>query len=269
MRVQDYVETKEVDTKSCDMGQNLSIGKPKISLTWILREQQQQTTKKSSVTSKKARRHSKERLFNEKYVSGDNLNEFQIDKCKTTETNANLYRKCNQNHRKHNNEKPKKIFAPQGDKSDLLLNNNNIIMTNISSGSSGKEKIISLKNTYSEPSLYTTLSEPATSKKHRHRRRRERYRSQRYGYEIKNVDEFLTTCSLSKPGNIPMVLSSSCILYQTRSGGYQNEISLPLGMIVNAVFKNQHWLYVQTPHAEEGYIPYSVCLPLGILPQKR
>lgn len=40
-------------------------------------------------------------------------------------------------------------------------------------------------------------------------------------------------------------------------------------MVVNAVFKNQNWLYVQTPHAEEGYVGYASCLPLGILPQAR
>lgn len=76
-------------------------------------------------------------------------------------------------------------------------------------------------------------------------------------------------CSLSSPGNIPVVLSSSSTLYQTRPGGYQIEVPLPLGMVVNAVFKNQNWLYVQTPHAEEGYVGYATCLPLGILPQAR
>lgn len=74
--------------------------------------------------------------------------------------------------------------------------------------------------------------------------------------------------SLEKPANIPVVLAFPCVLYQTRIGGYQEEISLPLGMVVNAVFKNQTWLYVQTPHAEEGYVNYSSCLPLGILPPK-
>lgn len=37
-------------------------------------------------------------------------------------------------------------------------------------------------------------------------------------------------------------------------------------MVVNAVFKNQNWLYVQTPHGEEGYVSYAACLPLGIIP---
>lgn len=69
---------------------------------------------------------------------------------------------------------------------------------------------------------------------------------------------------MEKPANIPVVLASPSILYQTRTGGYQAEINLPLGMVVNAVFKNQNWLYAQTPHAEEGYVSYAACLPLGI-----
>lgn len=64
------------------------------------------------------------------------------------------------------------------------------------------------------------------------------------------------------------MLAFPSVLYQTRIGGYQEEISLPLGMVVNAVFKNQSWLYVQTPHAEEGYVSYKACLPLGILPPR-
>lgn len=64
-----------------------------------------------------------------------------------------------------------------------------------------------------------------------------------------------------------MVLCTGCLLYQTQlDDHYQTEVALPLGMVVNAVFKNEQWLYVQTPHAEEGYIPYGSCLPLGIVP---
>ncbi|XP_075163299.1 uncharacterized protein LOC142235935 [Haematobia irritans] len=123
----------------------------------------------------------------------------------------------------------------------------------------------SLKSgSYSEPSLIAASE--GNARRHRHRKRRDRNRPPKFGYDIKNVDEFLTKCSLATPANIPMVLSTSCILYQTRPGGYQTEISLPLGMVVNAVFKNQNWLYVQTPHAEEGYVNYTTCLPLGILP---
>lgn len=57
------------------------------------------------------------------------------------------------------------------------------------------------------------------------------------------------------------------MLYQTQFEGYQDEIPLPLGMVVNAVFKKESWLYVQTPHGEEGYVTYAACLPLGIIPQ--
>ncbi|CAH1403390.1 unnamed protein product [Nezara viridula] len=89
---------------------------------------------------------------------------------------------------------------------------------------------------------------------------------QRFGYQITDLDAFLTKASIETPGNIPVVLSTPCLLYQTQAGGYQEEVSLPLGMVVNAVFKNQAWLYVQTPHGEEGYVRYASCLPLGILP---
>ncbi|XP_022217654.2 uncharacterized protein LOC111070916 [Drosophila obscura] len=134
----------------------------------------------------------------------------------------------------------------------------------------------SLKCTYSEPSLVAASevgcgvpggAAPQQQRRHRHRKRRDRNRVQRFGYEIHNVDEFLSRCSLATPGNIPVVLATASTLYQTRPGGYQLEIPLPLGMVVNAVFKNQNWLYVQTPHAEEGYVGYACCLPLGILPQ--
>ncbi|KAH8406824.1 hypothetical protein KR222_004620, partial [Zaprionus bogoriensis] len=131
-----------------------------------------------------------------------------------------------------------------------------------------------LKCTYSEPSLVAVSegggcgapSQQQRRHRHRKRRERERHRVQRFGYEIHNVDEFLSRCSLAAPGNIPVVLATASTLYQTRPGGYQLEIPLPLGMVVNAVFKNQNWLYVQTPHAEEGYVGYACCLPLGILP---
>ncbi|XP_016972640.1 uncharacterized protein LOC108039956 isoform X2 [Drosophila rhopaloa] len=139
----------------------------------------------------------------------------------------------------------------------------------------------SLKCTsYSEPSLVAAsegggvggsgggAAAPQQQRRHRHRKRRDRNRVQRFGYEIHNVDEFLSRCSLAAPGNIPVVLATASTLYQTRPGGYQLEIPLPLGMVVNAVFKNQNWLYVQTPHAEEGYVGYACCLPLGILPQQ-
>ncbi|XP_011182773.3 uncharacterized protein LOC105212472 [Zeugodacus cucurbitae] len=127
-----------------------------------------------------------------------------------------------------------------------------------------KEELKSLKGTYSEPSLIAASE--GQHRRHRHRKRRERNRGPKFGYEISNVDEFLSKCSLAAPGNIPVVLSAASTLYQTRPGQQQIEIPLPLGMVVNAVFKNQNWLYVQTPHAEEGYVVYSCCLPLGILP---
>ncbi|XP_075218138.1 SH3 domain-containing protein Dlish [Lycorma delicatula] len=144
-----------------------------------------------------------------------------------------------------------------------------------------KRSIQNSCRTPSEPSL-SVISEGRAARRvrdkkprHRHTRCSHTHISHkpqctptRFGYEITDVDAFLTKASLDSPGNIPVVLSSPCLLYQTRVGGYQDEISLPLGMVVNAVFKNQGWLYVQTPHGEEGYVQYTACLPLGILPPR-
>ncbi|KAF5298913.1 hypothetical protein FQR65_LT09566 [Abscondita terminalis] len=123
--------------------------------------------------------------------------------------------------------------------------------------------------TKSEPSL----APEKTKERHKHRRKsrnivyeKDKEFVQQFGYEIEDVDAFLTKATIDKPANIPVVLAFSTILYQTRMGGFQSEIQLPLGMVVNAVFKNQNWLYVQTPHAEEGYVNYAACLPLGIIP---
>uniref|UniRef100_A0A182QY02 SH3 domain-containing protein n=1 Tax=Anopheles farauti TaxID=69004 RepID=A0A182QY02_9DIPT len=249
------------------------------------------------IVRKKSRTRSKERLFSEKYVSDNNLSEYHSEKLRggvnTNEytiaptaavagAGSNLYRKSNRKNSERLKKKDRLLLYPNGATVDanVFHNNNNQHAVNLNKeptyGEGLKDKLaIALKNTYSEPSLYTTVSEPSASTKHRHhsrhhhRRRRERYRSQRFGYEIHNVDEFLSKCSLSSPGNIPVVLSASATLYQTRPGSYQIEIPLPLGMVVNAVFKNQNWLYVQTPHAEEGYVAYDTCLPLGILPSNQ
>ncbi|KAL6258865.1 hypothetical protein P5V15_010811 [Pogonomyrmex californicus] len=131
-----------------------------------------------------------------------------------------------------------------------------------------KEKV---KRAISEPSLVSRelMSTPNGREKHRHRRTKRSHKPRlpsKFGYEIADLDAFLTKASIERPANIPVVLSFPSVLYQTQ-GGIQDEMALPLGTVVNAVFKNQTWLYVQTPHGQEGYVGYAACLPLGILPQ--
>ncbi|XP_059619250.1 uncharacterized protein LOC132263484 [Phlebotomus argentipes] len=207
------------------MGQNVSLRRPRISLTWVLRDHQTPPVAPSS-----EHRPGKQ-LQHRKKSRGERL--FSESDHKT---------------------------CPESDRNSLSGNSKSSLIAN--------ERLLEggLKNTRSEPSLFAPSQ---ANRRHRHRKRRERNRCPRFGYEITNVDDFLSKCSLSSPGNIPVVLSEASTLYQTRSGGYQLEIPLPLGMVVNAVFKNQSWLYVQTPHAEEGYVNYASCLPLGILPAVR
>ena len=97
-----------------------------------------------------------------------------------------------------------------------------------------------------------------------------------YGYQVSDLEALLTQASPTRPANLPMVLASATRLHNMkRTTDTRNQNSppvrpfLPLGIIVNAVFKTRDWLYVRTAHGAEGYVPYRVCLPLGILPPQR
>lgn len=280
---QDYIEIEELTAQlnlhnevglpklvnEPNMGQNVSLRRPKISLTWVLREQQNQVQQikpidwKGNVAEKilfkKSSKPKETKLFSEKYVSENNLTDFRgnprVSEEKNVEVKSERAKKfrekcCGQ--QRQSPETNYDLVKPlDGSKSKSLSQAN-----------------LSVKNTYSEPSIYITSAQSdsgALVKRYRRRRKR----SPKFGYNIKNVDEFLSKCSLSNPANIPVVLSNSSILYQTRSGYNQVEIPLPLGMVVNSVFKNQNWLYVQTPHGEEGYVNFGACLPLGIIPNQK
>lgn len=82
---------------------------------------------------------------------------------------------------------------------------------------------------YEDRRSISPSSSTSTSRMGRRRRlRRARPRSIKsnstFGYEIQDVDEFLTKASLDSPGNIPMVLSRPCVLYETHTGGPQREV---------------------------------------------
>lgn len=261
---QDYIEIEELTSRlslhnevglpmndtSSNMGQAVSLRRPKISLTWVLREQQNQVKqqKKPSLdwSSEKIlfRRNSKpkEKLFSEKYVSENNLTDFRGKKVEKDEKKSQspdnsavqveTKRKTKERCCGHRHSPDYDRLKP----TDGGLKKRSLSQANLS--------------TYSDPSIYITSAQSDTGALMKRRRRKKR--SQRIGYNIKNVDEFLSKCSLSAPANIPVVLSNASILYQTRTGYNQIEVPIPLGMIVNSIFKNQNWLYVQTPHGEEG-----------------
>ncbi|CRK95551.1 CLUMA_CG009016, isoform A [Clunio marinus] len=248
------------------MGHNLSIRRPKISLTWVLRDQQNQPSssqqKKSldwKQTEKILFRKPKEKLFSEKYVNDNNVKDEHGMKVSVDNLQANL----NDVAKSERARKFREKLCGQRRSTE-----SNYDQLEVSKSKSLSQANLSIKNTYSEPSIYITSAQSdsmALGKRYRRRRKR----SPKFGYNIKNVDDFLSKCSLSNPANIPVVLSNSSILYQTRSGYHQIEIPLPLGMVVNSVFKNQNWLYVQTPHGEEGYVNFNACLPLGIIPNHK
>lgn len=92
-----------------------------------------------------------------------------------------------------------------------------------------------------------------------------------YGYQVQDLEALLSHSSANQPANLPMVLASPTRLHhmrRTQNNSGPSRPFLPLGVIVNAVFKTRDWLYVRTAHGAEGFVPYHVCLPLGILPTK-
>lgn len=245
------------------MGQHVSLGRPKISLTWVLRDQQNQSyQKRIDWNGSKSR----EKLFNEKYVTNDSNRSTKL--CEDE-------KKTNQNYRNETmprvNEKIRRRLHETCCRQQQNPNDDGFDNLKIERKSLSQADLdLSSKNTYSEPSIYiASAASDSGALVKRHRRRRKKSPKQSFGYNIRNVDDFLSKCSLSSPANIPFVLSNSSILYQTRAGYSQVEIPLPLGMVVNSVFKNANWLYVTTPHLEEGYVKYNFCLPLGIIPNNR
>lgn len=143
------------------MGQNLSLRRPRISLTWVLREQQQQNNEINAVSSQERKRSigNSKRLFNENYIHNEN-------------SNSNSTAKSGK------------------DNIDPVTHSNGYSSIEIFSKRTNKFNLPELRTTYSEPTLNTSVD--IARRRHRHRKRKDRSRSQKFGYEITNVDDFLS-----------------------------------------------------------------------------
>ncbi|CAB3221456.1 unnamed protein product [Arctia plantaginis] len=228
----EYAEIKEMGLwHSTPLAQR---HKSKISLTWVLKE----NLENSKMTTGKIQ--TEERL--KTALIGN-----ELDKNHNQRRNENeLYRKCKSK-----------------DVRDRVVGRNEYYHN--LRFRTACEEFANVQDTYSDTSAIT---EEYVRKKHRHRhRRKKRTPNGKFGYDIRDLDSFLTEASIDRPGNIPVVIAYPSTLYQTQKET-QQELTLPLGTVVNAVFKNEHWLYAQTPHGEEGYVLYTACLPLGILPNR-
>lgn len=212
------------------MGQSLSQRRPRISLTWVLRGEQQPANPSAllhhNVDSAENRAHEKkkfrskskdtgERLFSEKYVTEDekigdaSLNnnrqrELLFVSGKNVGENASIdgYASDHCGGSSRNERCRRSDKTKVSSKFSMIKNNLNNFTHEKSDHFKDKSIVLSgengfrdgsrndvngdfIKPTYSEPSLCT-----GQSRRHRHRRRRNR--SQRFGYEIRNVDEFLS-----------------------------------------------------------------------------
>ncbi|KAK1134010.1 hypothetical protein K0M31_011795 [Melipona bicolor] len=264
------------------MGQRPStLLRPKISLTWVLRGQQQPASNNnhSAANGNAGGNGDREALSRDSKERSSKRSVKSVKEKDSGKENVDAEKREKKIlHRIEKIERTEKVEAQEKSVDKEILVNERSLDSPLEKQSekefSGlketkeKEKV---KRAVSEPSLVSreSTSTPSGREKHRHRRTKRSHKPRppsRFGYEIADLDAYLTKASIEKPANIPVVLSFPSVLYQTQ-GGTQDEMALPLGTVVNAVFKNQTWLYVQTPHGQEGYVGYAACLPLGILPQ--
>ncbi|KAF0298568.1 SH3 domain-containing protein Dlish [Amphibalanus amphitrite] len=65
------------------------------------------------------------------------------------------------------------------------------------------------------------------------------------------------------PANIPMVVTCSSELYVLSPAAAPDRptVTLQLGLVVNGLFKRRQWVYVQTPHSQEGRSPSEAAEP--------
>jgi hypothetical protein len=174
------------------MGQNISLRRPRISLTWVLRENVSQSNPQQSSTLPDRKRSSqspqKERMFSEKYVSDQKSTEDQKVQYDKYSDGRNAYLSHD-----HKNEHVRKL--PRN-RSDL-----DKAQSRVAVQASPNYTLPDLKKTTSVPALSTKSFNGSELSVHdgqkRRRRRRDRgYSNRRFGYEINNVEEFLTkvTC---------------------------------------------------------------------------
>lgn len=170
--------------------------RPKISLTWALRNDIPLSVNNNNNTSNK----------NNNSVKTCGLEHKTVRKHNNLSKNSNVLKKQSEIKRKFSSE----IGGPK--KSEL----NRVVPKESKKFEEGR-------------SLSPASSTSTTRVGRRRRLRRQRPRCSKsssiFGYEIRDVDEFLTNASLENPGNIPMVLSRPCVLYETHTGGPQREVT--------------------------------------------
>ncbi|CAN7987292.1 unnamed protein product [Ixodes hexagonus] len=86
-------------------------------------------------------------------------------------------------------------------------------------------------------------------------------------FSICEADGLLQSASARNPTQVPMVVMQCARLHLSigASPPYQ-QTSLPMGTLVTALYRDQDWICVQTPHGVSGFLYHASCMPLGILP---
>lgn len=89
-------------------------------------------------------------------------------------------------------------------------------------------------------------------------------------FSICEADGVLQRASPQNPAQVPMVVMQCARLHLSlNSSPPFQQTSLPMGTLVTALYRHEDWICVQTPHGVMGYLFYTNCTPLGILPASK
>ncbi len=75
-----------------------------------------------------------------------------------------------------------------------------------------------------------------------------------------NLHQKLASCSTDNPANIPMVVRESFLTHC-------DMVPVRKGMMVNALYQENEWIYVKTAQNMTGFVPVNCLAPIGIKPK--
>ena len=75
-----------------------------------------------------------------------------------------------------------------------------------------------------------------------------------------NLHQKLASCSTDNPANIPMVVRESFL-------PDNDMVPVRKGMMVNALYQENEWIYVKTAQDMTGFVPVNCLAPIGIKPK--
>ena len=92
------------------------------------------------------------------------------------------------------------------------------------------------------------------------------YHPKRYPKTREEVATILERANKYNPANVPMLVVES--FTPSCSRPVREETRVTVGMVVNALYKTQRWVFVRTPLEDAGFVPFKVVVHIGSSKQR-